>query len=417
MFENIRQACQSVLSHKMRTFLTMLGIIIGIASIISIVSTIKGTNEQMKKNIIGSGNNTVEVELSENGYRYEVEYTGIPGGVPVFAEDVLEEIRELPHVEDAAIYNVRDVMDGVYYQNVGLTSGRIYGVNADYFSVCGYRLVSGRLFVEEDKQNFRKVAVVETETARILFQGKNPVGEILEIEGEPFTVIGLVEPAKESEVLIQTPEDYYNYMAEASCRVFISQAVWSVPYLYDEPTNVVVRAHTTDSMNTAGKAVANYLNGYLGTAHKDIRYKASNTLDRAQEIQELSKTTNQQLLWIASISLLVGGIGVMNIMLVSVTERTREIGLKKAIGARNDTIMIQFLTESVVITSLGGVIGVVAGIVLAEIISVLTGTPVAISLAAILIAVVFSMVIGVVFGLIPSMKAAKMDPIEALRYE
>ena len=417
MFENIRQACQSVLSHKMRTFLTMLGIIIGIASIISIVSTIKGTNEQMKKNIIGSGNNTVEIELTENGTAYEPQYSGIPGGVPVFAEDILEEIRELNHVEDAAIYNVRDVMSGVYYQNIGLTSGRIYGVKNPYFDVCGYRLVSGRYFVEDDMKEFRKVALVETETARILFQGKNPVGETLEVEGEPFTIIGVVEPSKESEMMIQSPEDYYNYMAESSCKVFISQAAWSIPYLYDEPVGIVARANTTDNMNSVGKAVAGYLNTYLTGANKEIRYKASNTLDRAQEMQELSKTTNQQLLWIASISLLVGGIGVMNIMLVSVTERTSEIGLKKAIGARNDTIMVQFLTESVVITSLGGVIGVIAGIVLAEVISVMTGTPVAISIPAILVAVVFSMVIGIVFGLIPSMKAAKLDPIEALRYE
>ena len=417
MFEHIRQACQSVLSHKMRTFLTMLGIIIGISSIISIVSTIKGTNEQMKKNIIGSGNNTVEVELSEKGYAYEAEYSGIPSGVPVFEKDILEEIRELSHVEDAAIYNVRNVMDGVYYQNVGLTSGRIYGVTSDYFKVCGYRLVSGRLFVEADDTEFRKNAIVETETARILFQGKNPIGETLEIEGEPFTVIGLVEPAKESGMVIQSPEDYYNYMAESSCKVFISQASWSIPYLYDEPRNVVVKAGTTDAMNSAGKAAASHLNTYLNGAHKDIRYKASNTLDRAQEMQELSRTTNQQLLWIASISLLVGGIGVMNIMLVSVTERTREIGLKKAIGARDDTIMLQFLTESVVITSLGGIIGVIGGIILAEVISIMTGTPVAISIPAILIAVVFSMAIGIVFGLIPSIKAARMDPIDALRYE
>lgn len=417
MFENIRQACQSVLSHKMRTFLTMLGIIIGIASIISIVSTIKGTNEQMKKNLIGSGNNTVEIELAENGYSYEAEYSGIPSGVPIFAEDILEEIKDLSHVEDAAVYNARDVMDGVYYQNIGLTSGRIYGVKTDYFSVCGYRLVSGRLFVEEDYANFRKVAVVESETARILFQGKNPVGETIEIEGEPFTIIGLVEPANDSEVVIQSPEDYYNYMAESSCRIFISQASWGIPYFYDEPVGIVARASSTDYINNVGKAVAAHLNTYLGNANSDIRYKASNTLDRAQEMQELSRTTNQQLIWIASISLLVGGIGVMNIMLVSVTERTSEIGLKKAIGARNSTIMIQFLTESVVITSLGGVIGIITGIVLAEIISVMTGTPVAISVPAMIIAVLFSMLIGIVFGLIPSVKAAKLNPIEALRYE
>ena len=417
MFENIRQACQSVLSHKMRTFLTMLGIIIGIASIISIVSAIKGTNEQIKKNLIGSGNNTVEIELTENGYPYEAEYSGIPAGVPIFEEDILPEIREMTYVEDAALYQVRDVMEGVYYQNVGLTSGRIYGVKADYFSVCGYRLISGRLFVEEDYKEFRKVAVVETETARILFHGKDPVGETLEIEGEPFTVIGLVEPSRESGMVIKSPEDYYNYMAESSSKIFISKAAWSIPYLYDEPANIAVRANTTDHMNAVGKAVANHLNTYLKGAHKEIRYKAANTLDRALEMQELSKTTNQQLLWIASISLLVGGIGVMNIMLVSVTERTSEIGLKKAIGARNKTILLQFLTESVVITSLGGVIGVIGGILLAKVISIMTGTPVAISLPAILTAVIFSMLIGIVFGLAPAIKAARLNPIEALRYE
>lgn len=417
MLEHIRQACQNVLSHKMRTFLTMLGIIIGIASIISIVSTIKGTNEQIKTNLIGAGNNTIEVELTEDGSTYEADYSGIPAGVPVFAEDILPEICALSHVEDAALFRSREVMDGVYYQNLGLTSGKMYGVTADYFSVCGYRLKSGRLFVEEDATEFRKVAVVETETARILFQGKNPVGKTLEIKGEPFTIIGLVEPVQNTEVVIQSPEDYYNYMAESSCKVFLSEAVWPSIYHYDEPVNVVLRADGTDHLNQAGKAAASLLNSYLDQASKGIRYKASNTLDRAQEIQELSKTTNQQLLWIASISLLVGGIGVMNIMLVSVTERTSEIGLKKAIGARNETILLQFLTESAVITSLGGIIGIVCGLILSKIIALLTGTPTAISIPAILIAVLFSTVIGIVFGLLPSVKAARMDPIEALRYE
>ncbi len=417
MFENLRQACLSVLSHKMRTFLTMLGIIIGIASIISIVSTIKGTNEQMKKNLIGSGNNTIEIELTEDGYTYETEYSGVPDGVPVFAEDILDEIREISHVEDAAVYNVRNVMEGVYYQNIGLTSGRLYGVQPDYFDVCGYRLVSGRFFVEEDYTEFHKAAIIETETARILFQGKNPVGKTLEVKGEPFTVVGLVEPARESQAVIHTPEDYYNYIAESSCKMFIPQAAWPIVYSYDEPVGLVVRADSTDRLNEAGKAAAAYMNTYLGNASGNLKYKASNTLDRAQEMEELTKTTNQQLLWIASISLLVGGIGVMNIMLVSVTERTSEIGLKKAIGARNETILLQFLTESVVITSLGGVIGIIAGIILAEIISVMTQTPVAISIPAIFIAVIFSMIIGIVFGLVPSIKAARLDPIDALRYE
>lgn len=417
MLENIRQALAGILSHKMRTFLTMLGIIIGIASIISIVSTIKGTNEQIKKNLIGSGNNTVEVTLMDNGMEIDFDYGDVPGTIPLLTKEVRKQILEIDKAENAAFYNVREVYEGVYYQNQGLTSGRIYGTNNDYFSTCGYRLKSGRLFVDADYEEFRKVAVVETETARNLFQGKNPVGKTIEIKGEPFTVIGLVEMSGNTELVIKSPEDYYNYMTESNGGIFITDAAWPIVYRYDEPQNVIVRAASTDDLNEVGTAVAKLLTANIGSKSSTIVYKASDALDRAQEMQDLSSATNSQLIWIASISLLVGGIGVMNIMLVSVTERTSEIGLKKAIGARNETILYQFLTEAVVITSLGGLIGVISGIVLAEIISGMSGTPVAISIPAIIVAVLFSMLIGIVFGLLPSVKAANLNPIDALRHE
>ena len=148
-----------------------------------------------------------------------------------------------------------------------------------------------------------------------------------------------------------------------------------------------------------------------------VSYKAGDMLKRAKELQDLNSSANQQLIWIASISLLVGGIGVMNIMLVSVTERTREIGLKKAIGARKHRILWQFLTEAAVLTSLGGALGVGAGILLSTIMSSVTQIPPSISLPSIILAVVFSMVIGIVFGLLPSIKAANLNPIDALRHE
>ena len=168
-------------------------------------------------------------------------------------------------------------------------------------------------------------------------------------------------------------------------------------------------------MSAAGRKCADLLNTSVTSA--DIKYKASDLLEQAKNLQDLSAATNQQLIWIASISLLVGGIGVMNIMLVSVTERTREIGLKKAIGARKRRILAQFLTEAAVLTSLGGIIGVLAGIIMAQVISKVSQTPSAISVPAILFSVIFSMVIGILFGLLPSIKAANLNPIDALRHE
>ena len=150
-------------------------------------------------------------------------------------------------------------------------------------------------------------------------------------------------------------------------------------------------------------------------ADKTLSYRGQDLMEQAKNLQELSNSSNRQLIWIASISLLVGGIGVMNIMLVTVTERTQEIGLKKAIGARRRRILNQFLTEAAVLTSLGGMLGVIVGIIMARLISSVMGTPTAISLPAILIAVVFSMVIGIVFGLLPAVKASNLNPIQALR--
>jgi putative ABC transport system permease protein len=154
-----------------------------------------------------------------------------------------------------------------------------------------------------------------------------------------------------------------------------------------------------------------------GLENGQVKYKSEDTLEKAKELQKLANSTKSQLIWIAGISLLVGGIGVMNIMLVSVTERTREIGLKKALGARRKVILGQFLTEASVLTSLGGIIGVGAGIGLAYFIGKLAEVPVAVSGWSIVISVAFSMVIGILFGLIPSIKASRLDPIEALRYE
>ena len=148
-----------------------------------------------------------------------------------------------------------------------------------------------------------------------------------------------------------------------------------------------------------------------------MKYRAEDISEKAEETEQLSQTTNKQLIWIASISLLVGGIGVMNIMLVSVTERTREIGLKKAIGARKNKILAQFLTEAAVLTSLGGIIGTITGIIFAEVISKVSKVPVAISIPAVIIAIAFSMLIGIIFGFVPSVKAANLDPIVALRHE
>ncbi len=416
MLENIRLSFQGIWSHKMRSFLTMLGIIIGIGAIIAIVSAIQGTNEQIKQNLVGAGNNTVDVRLYQEDWTYEPEYYGIPDGVPVISEEILKQIREQDAVEQASVYNSRQGSDAVFYKNTVLSGGYVTGIDQNYFDTCSLTIKQGRGFDEKDFSAYRKTAILDEDSSASLFQGENPVGKTIEIRGEPFVVIGIAGKKDGFEPVIQSVDDYNTYMQDSSGKVFIPSSAWPVVFDYDEPQNVMIRAVDTDSMASAGQETAEILNGRI-TAEGSLRYKGQDLLEQARELQELGQSTNRMLIWIAGISLLVGGIGVMNIMLVSVTERTREIGLKKAIGAKKSHILAQFLTEAAVLTSLGGAIGVAAGIILAKIISKIGGTPAAVSIPAAVIAVVFSMVIGILFGLLPSCKAANLKPIDALRRE
>ena len=445
MLENIRLSFQGVWSHKMRSFLTMLGIIIGIASIIAIVSTITGTNEQIKQNLVGSGNNTIEISLMENNSEFYPDYSNIPEQIPILDEELRQELLAIDEVENVSYYLHRNWTDSLYYGNTAYSEFQMYGIDKNYFDTCGYISIKGRTFVDKDYKEYRKVAVLDKDTAAAMFPSEDPVGKIIEINGEPFTVVGVVDKASAFKPVINSFDDYQQYVGNQQSKIYIPYDVWPILYYYDERPNVIVKAVDTDAMSAAGTQATDMINKFIGitaasegtasTVTEDVvaeegmdmgmtnagqnpyKYSATDIMETAKNLQELSAATNKQLIWIASISLLVGGIGVMNIMLVSVTERTQEIGLKKAIGARKNKILAQFLTESAVLTSLGGIIGVLAGIILAQVISKISSTPVAISVPAIIGSVAFSVIIGIVFGLLPSVRAANLNPIDALRRE
>ena len=417
MTEHFRMAFDGIWSHKLRSALTMLGVIIGIASIIAISSTIMGTNEQIKQNPIGAGNNAVTVKLYQGDYEFSLDYQAAPEGIPVFGPEILDEVLEIPEVADASLFLQRGAYGSIYHGATGLNGGTLYGVDENYLGVYGYAVRQGRGFLPEDFSGYRKVAVIDKNVASTLFQNETPVGKTIEVMGEPFTVVGVAAQSSAFTPVIHSLEDYYTYMDTSGGKVFVPQSVWPVIYQYDEPSSLVVRARDTESMTAAGKKATDLLNGYLTGDTQDVRYKSEDLLEQAKQLQELSSATNRQLIWIASISLLVGGIGIMNIMLVSVTERTREIGIRKALGATYNNILLQFLIEAMVIGVVGGTLGVILGIGSSYAISYFAGWQTVISIPTIIIAVVFSVGIGLFFGIYPARKAALLDPIEALRYE
>ena len=393
MLENIRLAFRGIASHKMRSFLTMLGIIIGIASIMSIVSTIKGTNDALRDKLVGSGNNTVKVSLSSGGQELSIyDASSVPQNVQPIADETRQKIADLKTVKQVTLYNKRFVTDSsVFYGDNSVSQFNMYGVDDVYFDTVGYRLKTGRAFLESDYTLFRKVMILDQVASQKLFPDTDPLGKTVEFMGQPFTVIGVMYEPDDYEPDIQTVEDYYNNQDNSNGLFFIPKADWPIVFNYDEPENVIVKATSTDDMTTAGGAAAKILNQTITSTSDDTpKYQAEDLLGIVKSQQKL---------------------------LVSVTERTAEIGLKKAIGARQSAILGQFLTEAAVLTTMGGLIGVGVGVLLSYLINRFSGIPVAISIPWSAGAVLISMLIGVISGLLPAQKAARMDPINALRRE
>lgn len=416
---SISQAFQSIFAHKLRSFLTMLGIIIGIGALITIVATIQGTNEQIKENLIGAGNNVITIELYQNDMRYDMSYQNKPNGVTVADAEDHAELSALAHVKNVSFYFMRSYAESTFYQNTAFNGG-VCGVDENYFAVHGLQVIRGRGFVEREFESVQKNVILDKVATRALFGSDDPIGKIVEIKGEPFTVIGIVQKADGFEPVINSPEDYQLYMSEENGMIYLPSKAWPVIYRFDEPPTIAVSADSTDEMTNVGRAVSDYLNETLiaeSVQKAGFSYRSNDLLERAEKLQEMSSSTNQQLVWIALIALIVGGVGVMNIMLVSVTERTSEIGLRKAIGAKRSKILLQFLTEAAVLTGIGGILGVGGGIGLSMLLSKLMKTPTSISIPSVILAVCFSVGIGFLFGLLPAVKASKLNPIEALRRE
>ena len=246
MFENIRLAFQGIWSHKMRSFLTMLGIIIGIASIIAIVSTIKGTSEQIKDNLIGSGNNTVNVTLSQGDSAYSVDYYdgSSSGSTPILSQSLKDEVLKTDHVENATFFYSRtDYNSSVYYENSSFSGGKVYGIDTNYLNTCGYQVRSGRGFVQADYDNFRKVALVDSYAADTMFPGADPVGKIIEIGSEPYTVVGVVRQSADSLPNMDTPRR----LRASMCSGMFSNLLFTASHVNEKMPSSLPR---TRAMNT-----------------------------------------------------------------------------------------------------------------------------------------------------------------------
>lgn len=418
MLENIRLSLKGIWSHKMRSFLTMLGIIIGIAAIIAIVSTIKGTNEQIKNNLIGSGTNTVTIQLYQDNWPADFSYTAPPDGVPTFNDATKEQILALDGVAQVSLLHKRNYCDSLYYLNNSMTSCSVYGIDDSYLSTAGLQITQGRGFSQADLTQSKKVCLIDETAYSSGFQGEDPIGKVVDIMGEPFTVVGVVSQKSKFEPVINSIQDYYTYSNTSSGAVYIPDQMWPVVFQYDEPQVVIVRAENTDAMTNAGKQTADLLNQQLHvSSDSTIQYQSNNLADEANQLQQLSASTNAMLIGIASISLLVGGIGVMNIMLVSVTERIREIGLRMAVGAGPRDIQRQFLAEAMLISLIGGALGIAIGVVGTLLVSRIGALPVALNGQVIGLAAGFSIATGLFFGYYPARKASQLDPIEALRQQ
>lgn len=401
--EGFLMAWASLVANKMRSLLTMLGIIIGVAAVIALVSIGYGVRSQIQDSISSLGSNLLMV------------YPGAPRtpGVRPTADSQktlkLEDYTTISHLQDVDMASPVSAGSSyvVIYTNKNWTTS-VNGVNADFQYINNWTVKSGRFITASQVERRERVAVIGNTVATNLFGTEDPVGKDIRIKNNPYKVIGVLE-SKGSGSFGNDQDDviYIPYTTGM-------ERLQGVNYL----RMIYIKAKDGVDLNRLQTDVENILRVRHNIKNPELDdFNVRNMATIMATVEETTATMTLFLGTVAAISLIVGGIGIMNIMLVSVTERTREIGVRKALGATYRVIVMQFLIEAVVISLVGGAIGILVGIGASKLIGALTSMKTVISMGPILLSFGFSMAIGLIFGLYPARKAAKLNPIDALHYE
>jgi putative ABC transport system permease protein len=397
----VRLATQSIRKNKMRAALTMLGIIIGVAAVIVMVAVGYGARSRIRAQINNLGTNMIVITPGA------AQTAGVSQGAQAFPNLSVKDVDKI-RAEGQYVSAVSPVVvsRAQVIGSAGNWRTAINGVDTDYQTIRDWPAASGDFFSADDVRSNRKVAVLGNTVAANLFPGEDPVSAEIQIRNVPFKVVGVLTPkgqtasGSDSDDVVLIP--YTTATTALSGRSFIPQIVASTASETDLPAaQDEIRVLLRESHRVTG----------------DDDFTVRNQTDLAQAAESSTRVMTLLLAAIASISLLVGGIGIMNIMLVSVTERTREIGIRMAIGARGADVLTQFLVESIVMGVLGGLAGLVIGVTGAKLLGHFTGWETAISPIIMLISIGFSGAVGVFFGYYPARKAAALNPIQALRYE
>jgi putative ABC transport system permease protein len=402
----IKISIRALRVNKMRSALTMLGIIIGVGAVIAMLAVGTGASEKISQQISSIGSNLIIIlpgSTTSGGLRMGM------GSQPTLTRDDGDAILK----ECSAVQEVAPVLRGaaqIVYSNQNWSTG-VYGTTPSMLTIRDWPLAEGRSFTEQDIRNATKVAILGQTVIDNLFGNIDPLGQVIRIKKVPFTVIGILERKGQSPMGQDQDDTIYIPVTTAQKKIFGT----SFPGMVQ---TIMVKAKSTEDLTIAEKQINDLLRQrhHIGP-RQDNDFTVRNLTQIMQVAEQSTRVMALLLGAIASVSLLVGGIGIMNIMLVSVTERTREIGIRMAVGAKTWDIRLQFIIEALTLSLIGGLVGIITGITGSKLISALAGWSTIVSVLSILVAFGFSGLVGIFFGFYPAYKASLLNPIDALRYE